>query len=185
MRRPARLLMVAAAVLLVWSAGVAAQEHDPDADRTIDVERPTSPLERRIIPFDGALITEGDDQLQVALDADVLFEFDSAELTPQAEATLTELAATIDDRLAGDTVTIVGHTDATGDEAYNLDLSQRRAEAVRDFLQPQLTTAPRLEVEGRGEAEPVAPNDTAEGQRRNRRVEVVFPAEEAAGQPGG
>jgi outer membrane protein OmpA-like peptidoglycan-associated protein len=182
---------VALAIVLPAAAPAAAgTEHpDPDGDRLVELERRTVPFEGRIVPFNGAVVTEGDGAVAVALDGDVLFEFDSDALTVQAEATLTELVAIIDDRLDGDTITIVGHTDAVGDDDYNLELSLRRAEAVRSFLEPRARGVTTFVVEGRGETEPVAPNETAggaddpEGRRRNRRVEVAFPASPADAVP--
>jgi outer membrane protein OmpA-like peptidoglycan-associated protein len=68
---------------------------------------------------------------------------------------------------------IDGHTDSTGSEAYNLDLSQRRAETVRDFLIGNGVSPMRLSARGFGEEYPVASNDTLAGRQQNRRVEVV------------
>src|SRR5690606_12679798 len=69
-------------------------------------------------------------------------------------------------------VTIEGHTDSDGTDAYNLDLSARRAKAVVDWLVREGIAADRLVPAGKGEAEPVANNDTADGKSLNRRVEV-------------
>lgn len=77
---------------------------------------------------------------------------------------------------------VVGHTDAKGTAAYNRELSRRRAEAVQDRLAVTLgAAAPRIQVEGRGEVDPVASNtrdgrDDQRGRARNRRVELVFGA---------
>jgi OOP family OmpA-OmpF porin len=68
-------------------------------------------------------------------------------------------------------VAIEGHTDAQGDEASNLALSESRAEAVRDYLVSQGIAADRLETAGFGESRPIASNDTAEGRAENRRIE--------------
>ncbi|GIX47261.1 MAG: hypothetical protein KatS3mg131_1472 [Candidatus Tectimicrobiota bacterium] len=68
---------------------------------------------------------------------------------------------------------IVAHTDATGSDAYNLRLSQRRAEAVRDYLTSQGISPNRITLEWKGKAEPVAPNTTREGRARNRRTEIL------------
>lgn len=73
---------------------------------------------------------------------------------------------------AGMRVTIEGHTDSDGTDAYNLDLSARRAKAVVDWLVKEGIAADRLVPAGKGEAEPVANNDTADGKSLNRRVEV-------------
>jgi outer membrane protein OmpA-like peptidoglycan-associated protein len=78
-------------------------------------------------------------------------------------------------------VTVTGHSDGRGDPAYNLDLSQRRAEAVRAALAEQLGAGFAFEVAGRGEDEPVAPNENAdgsdnpEGRALNRRVVIRYP----------
>jgi outer membrane protein OmpA-like peptidoglycan-associated protein len=66
-----------------------------------------------------------------------------------------------------------GHTDSVGSDAYNLKLSKRRAEAVRDYLVSKGIAASRLTTEGYGESKPVASNDTAEGRAQNRRVEII------------
>ena len=109
----------------------------------------------------------------------VEFEFNSFQLTSAARAYLTELAGQIvqqADPEGTGRLELRGFTDSVGADAYNLRLSERRAEAVRDFL---LTTsmemevfAHRLEAVGYGEANPVATNDTEEGRARNRRVEL-------------
>lgn len=71
-------------------------------------------------------------------------------------------------------ISIEGHTDATGDDAHNLSLSERRALSVRTFLVEQYGIAgERLEAKGLGEAKPVDGNDTPEGRQNNRRVELV------------
>lgn len=71
-------------------------------------------------------------------------------------------------------IRIEGHTDSTGDDASNLDLSERRANAVRDFLVESYDLDPsRLEVRGLGETEPIDDNSTPEGRQNNRRVELV------------
>ncbi len=70
---------------------------------------------------------------------------------------------------------IEGYTDNVGSDAFNFDLSQRRAEAVRDFLVKNGVGAERVTARGYGEASPIASNDSATGRQQNRRVEIVFP----------
>ena len=99
------------------------------------------------------------------------FDFDSAELKPGMEAALTELAGKIKDSAGHEMVTVVGHTDSTGAEDYNMGLSERRADAAADFLEG-------LGIEdvgrkGMGESEPVDDNGTREGRAANRRVEIT------------
>lgn len=149
---------------------------------TVPLIRTTVPLVRSIVPFDGQSRTVAEKVVTVNLDAQVLFAFDQADLTPQAQSTLTTLAGELKDRLANPTVTIVGHTDAIGTDDYNNDLSLRRATAVRDYLASVVSVPVNLGVDGRGKAEPVAANtnpdgtDNPEGRRRNRRVEITYTA---------
>ena len=75
---------------------------------------------------------------------------------------------------------IVGHTDATGSDAYNQGLSERRARAAADYISRQGVAATRLRSLGRGETEPISTNDTAEGRSENRRVEIAIVASESA-----
>lgn len=193
-RRPGRLPAAAiAAVLaaLLVTAGPALADRGPADPATVSisretrvVERPRIVIERRVVPYDGQTLTErGGGQVTVILDAEVLFELDQATLTPEAADSLRDLAQTINGRRAAPGITVVGHTDALGTDAHNLDLSQRRAAAVRDFLAPLLVGSDvAFTVEGRGSVEPVAPNtrpdgsDNPEGRRHNRRVEVTFTA---------
>ncbi|WP_106478268.1 OmpA family protein [Phytohalomonas tamaricis] len=103
---------------------------------------------------------------------DVNFKFDSAELTGNAEQILNGVA----DKLAANEnvrVRLEGHTDSVGSEQYNQQLSQRRADAVKNYLASHGVDASRIETKGFGESRPVASNDTAEGRAQNRRTEVV------------
>jgi outer membrane protein OmpA-like peptidoglycan-associated protein len=72
------------------------------------------------------------------------------------------------------TISIKGHADSTGTDAYNMSLSQRRAGSVSGYLSSQGVSAARLGAVGFGESQPIAPNDTADGRRQNRRVEIVI-----------
>lgn len=105
---------------------------------------------------------------------DILFDFDRASLKPQARSTLAKLAGVL--QLVPDVdLEIEGHTDSTGTEAYNLDLSRRRAESVERFLAGEGVSPRRMSSRGFGEERPIADNDTVEGRSRNRRVEIVLP----------
>jgi outer membrane protein OmpA-like peptidoglycan-associated protein len=104
---------------------------------------------------------------------DVLFDVNQATLTPGAMNNLSTLVAFLKEH-PDRHVTIEGYTDSAGSEAYNLELSQRRAEAVRNFLLQSGIEASRLTATGYGEASPIAPNTTAAGRLQNRRVEVVI-----------
>ncbi len=100
----------------------------------------------------------------------VEFEFDSDVLTADGRETVDEVAALLRP-LPGVNVEISGHTDSTGDDAFNLDLSLRRADAVRAHLVEQGLSAARFETAGFGETRPIADNKTPEGRQRNRRTE--------------
>jgi OmpA-OmpF porin, OOP family len=111
----------------------------------------------------GAVITLGD----------VLFEVDRADLKPGAYRDLSRLAELLRKSPQRE-VLIEGHTDSTGPEGYNLELSERRASAVRTFLLRQGVAPERIIARGYGESLPIAPNTTAAGRQENRRVEVVI-----------
>lgn len=111
-------------------------------------------------------------EVRIELPADVLFDVDRAEIRPDAARALAHTAVVI--RGYGGPVRLVGHTDADGSDAHNLDLSRRRAGAVRDWLVAREALDPaRFAIEGLGESAPRAPNDTPANKQLNRRVEVV------------
>lgn len=107
------------------------------------------------------------------LSGEVLFDFDSDRLKPQADPLLAELAAAI---TAQDPTWVVveGHTDDQGTADYNRGLSQRRAQAVADRLASLGIPAALLTVKGYGASRPLVPNTTDQGRSRNRRVEIVL-----------
>lgn len=102
----------------------------------------------------------------------IYFEFDKDELMPRSYVELNKLLKIMREnpKLS---IEIVGHTDALGEDAYNLDLSKRRAMAVEKFLLDNKVNKSRLRSKGEGESRPVATNDTDEGRAQNRRVEFV------------
>ena len=102
----------------------------------------------------------------------VNFAFDSAKLTPESEQVLDQAVQELRDAPSV-SVRVEGHTDSIGSEAYNLQLSQRRAEAVVDYLVSQGIESTRLEPVGMGEGNPIASNDTEEGRYQNRRVDFI------------
>ncbi|QIL76097.1 OmpA family protein [Hymenobacter sp. HDW8] len=118
--------------------------------------------------------------LVINFDTDVLFDFDKADIKPTATPNLEKLAQVVK-QYTKSRVVINGYTDAKGDDAYNVSLSQRRAQAIADWLtQHQAGAAGQFQVKGFGEANPVAPNtkpdgsDNPEGRQQNRRVEVII-----------
>lgn len=100
----------------------------------------------------------------------IYFEFDRDELMPRSYVELNKLLNILREHPKM-SIEIIGHTDAIGDDAYNLDLSARRAKAVLAFLQKNKVAAARLRFKGEGEKKPIADNESEEGRARNRRVE--------------
>ena len=115
--------------------------------------------------------------IQVTFDSGILFDVDSSTLRSAARDNLRELAASLEE-YEGTDVLVAGHTDATGAESYNQTLSERRANAARDFLTGAGLLANRVQAMGLGEMEPVDTNDTEVGRQANRRVEVAIYASE-------
>ncbi len=116
--------------------------------------------------------------LVLTLPENVLFDFDAAALRPEAEAALAKIQTVLAE-YADAPVEVVGHTDSKGEDAYNQTLSTQRAQAVVAWLGGHSVAASRLTAVGRGEAEPVAENEAADGsddpagRQKNRRVEIV------------
>jgi OmpA-OmpF porin, OOP family len=104
--------------------------------------------------------------------SDVFFEFDRADLKPGAMQELAQVASFVRDHPDRDVV-IEGHTDSFGTDAYNADLSQRRAQSVRAFLIAQGVDPSRLVARGFGESFPIASNTDESGRQQNRRVEML------------
>lgn len=120
----------------------------------------------------GAEVTRVGEGLVVTFDSGLLFDFDSSVLRPESKKNLDNLAANLSS--FGDSkLLLVGHTDAQGTDAYNLDLSRRRSAAVAAYLESQGVSPSRVEIAGRGESEPIAANDTDAGRQQNRRVEIA------------
>lgn len=124
--------------------------------------------------------TETATTIEVTLPADLLFDFDKADLRPAAQQALREVAELVRQRARGP-VAIQGHTDALGGDAYNQKLSERRAAAVKSWLVArEAVPAGRLTTSGLGARNPVAANrkadgsDNPEGRQLNRRVTVIL-----------
>ncbi|MDO3383487.1 OmpA family protein [Gilvimarinus algae] len=103
----------------------------------------------------------------------ILFEVDEATIKAGAERTLVRVAAFLKEYPERDVV-IEGFTDSTGDDAYNLNLSDRRAASVKENLVANGVASERVTTKGYGEAHPVASNNTAAGRLQNRRVEIII-----------
>ena len=176
-----------ALLILGLTLPAAAQE----AGKVSDLQFATHDLVFRVTDFAGnpveiggtvqdLQVKETGNEVRIDLAADVLFDFDKADLLPKATDTLTKAAAIVKDRAKG-TVRVEGHTDGKGAADYNQRLSERRADSVRDWLRSKggLSTF-TFETKGFGATKPVAPNqkpdgsDDPDGRQKNRRVEIVI-----------
>jgi outer membrane protein OmpA-like peptidoglycan-associated protein len=118
-------------------------------------------------------VTNTGNQLIVTLPNDILFATDSASLSGASQADLRAVAASLNN-YPNTTVNVVGHADSTAEAAYNQDLSERRAQSVASVLIGSGVSASRINVIGRGEDQPVASNQSADGRAQNRRVEIII-----------
>lgn len=116
--------------------------------------------------------TLSDNSVKVGFGGDTMFSHDGTGLNAQAQQQLTAVANALS-ALSFNTIMVLGYTDSSGQLAYNNKLSKQRAEQVKAFLVQQGMAATQLVAEGRGPAEPIADNKTAQGRAANRRVELV------------
>lgn len=140
-----------------------------------NMDRKAEELEREL---EGVTVQRVEEGIALSFDSGLLFGFDSSALRDVSKENLQKLARIMNDD--NDTnLMIVGHTDSTGDENYNVRLSERRSQSAANYLIEQGIDSNRVQVEGRGEYEPIADNDTEAGRQENRRVEVaIFASEE-------
>lgn len=108
---------------------------------------------------------------KVTLNADTFFDFDKSNLKPEGRQVLDQVAAQVRS-IDLETIIATGYTDSIGTDAYNLKLSERRANTVKQYLIEQGVPADRIYTEGKGKADPIATNKTREGRAQNRRVEI-------------
>jgi len=137
-----------------------------------DIQVPKGIQAVRVAPATGC-------ERRLSVVADALFDFDKANLRPEAEETLVATGPEIA-KLGGKPTRIEGHTDALGADAYNQKLSEARATTVRDWLAARSIVPAATPIKGFGKTKSIAPNRTSEGRddpegrQKNRRVEVVF-----------
>ena len=140
-----------------------------------EMDKQAKELEQNI---PGATVERVGEGIKITFASGLLFGFDSAELKPEARTNLQNLALSFD-HYPGTNILIVGHTDSSGGSAYNQQLSEQRAQSAKAYLVLQGVSGTRVATEGLGEDEPVASNESDEGQAQNRRVEVAIYASEA------
>jgi OmpA-OmpF porin, OOP family len=180
-RRRALVAVAVAGAVVLGGVPAAAGQPEP-GPRVRDIEFRVRDLTFQSRALDNSeRVQESAEETSITLAADVLFEFDRADLTPAAVARLDELGGELAD-LGPREITIDGHTDDHGDTAYNQTLSEQRAQAVQTALAAQLGDDFTFAVAGHGESQPVVPNanddgsDNPEGRALNRRVEITYPS---------
>lgn len=121
----------------------------------------------------GVSVTRVGDNITLNMPSSITFALNSADLNAQFYSALEGVALVLKE-YNKTVVEIAGHTDSSGSDAYNLQLSQRRAQAVAGYLTGQGVKTERLITVGAGEAYPIASNDTEQGRAANRRVELTI-----------
>jgi outer membrane protein OmpA-like peptidoglycan-associated protein len=121
----------------------------------------------------GVQVEREGDNIRLIMPSDITYQTAQSDIQPSFYATLNSVAVVLKE-FNKTTVTVAGHADARGSDSYNLDLSQRRALSVANYLGAQGVNPARLNAIGYGEARPVGDNATASGQAANRRVEILI-----------
>lgn len=114
---------------------------------------------------------QSDGSVKLDIPGSVLFDTNSARISPSFKQTLDQIAGTLAEHPTAN-VNVVGYTDSTGSESYNRKLSLERASSVTAYLESRGVAPTRLTATGQGEANPIADNATTEGRAQNRRVEM-------------
>lgn len=121
----------------------------------------------------GVQVDRQGNQIKLTMPENVTFATGRYDLSPQAQASLAGAAQTLA-QYNETTITIVGHTDSTGNDAINNPLSYNRAQAVANYLNQRGVAVNRMSVSGQGSRQPIADNNTFEGRAQNRRVEILI-----------
>ena len=136
-------------------------------------------LDRQAAELRGSLsnpnitVTNYGDYLVVNMPQDVLFATDSANLRPDLQRDVQAVANSLV-KYPNSTIHVIGHTDSVGSDAYNMDLSQRRAASVANILNYSGVPTSRIQTIGKGKTQPIASNATEAGRAQNRRVEIII-----------
>jgi len=135
-----------------------------------EMDKRAAEIERDI---EGAKIERVGEGIKITFDSGLLFDFDKSALRPQAQTNLGKLAAILN-KYPDTDIVVEGDTDNVGTDDYNIELSNRRAQAVSNYLVNLAVSGSRISEIGLGETNPVASNDTDAGRQQNRRVEVAI-----------
>jgi outer membrane protein OmpA-like peptidoglycan-associated protein len=123
--------------------------------------------------LEGAKVERIGEGIKITFDSGILFDVNKAELKPAARTNLGDLAVILN-KYPDTNILLEGHTDATGTEEWNLELSRLRAQSVSNFLAAKQVMEPRFTIMGYGESQPIASNESTDGRAQNRRVEVAI-----------
>ena len=138
------------------------------------MDKQAAEIERDI---EGAKVERVGEGIKITFSSGILFDVDKSDLKDPYKGELSQLADILN-KYEDTNILLAGHTDSTGSDEYNLELSRRRAESVANYLASQNVKRDRFSTEGYGKVDPIASNDTAEGRAQNRRVEVAIWANE-------
>ncbi len=123
--------------------------------------------------LEGATVERIGEGIKITFDSGLLFDVDKASLKPASKSNLSNLAVILN-KYEDTEILLEGHTDATGSEEHNLNLSRSRSQSVANFLAGSRVVETRFTIMGYGESQPLATNDTVGGRAQNRRVEVAI-----------
>jgi outer membrane protein OmpA-like peptidoglycan-associated protein len=138
------------------------------------MDKQAAEIERDIA---GARVERVGEGIKITFSSGVMFDVNKAVLKDQYRGELSELAAILN-KYEDTNILLEGHTDSTGTEEYNLDLSKKRSQSVANYLATQNVTPTRFTIMGYGESQPIVSNETSEGRAQNRRAEVAIYANE-------
>ncbi|MBZ9611864.1 OmpA family protein [Rheinheimera maricola] len=171
------LSLVAAAIAAMLSVGCASTSGNETAANpavvNAETAKPQTLLLARLQPVAGVVTSEHDSGIKVTFPGSAAFSHDGAHINEPLQQQLGAVAQILKNT-PFNKLTVLGHTDSSGQLVYNNNLSQQRAEQVKEFLQQQGLNAEQLEAQGRGPAEPIADNTSLQGKAANRRIEIML-----------
>jgi outer membrane protein OmpA-like peptidoglycan-associated protein len=138
------------------------------------MDKQAAEIERDIA---GARVERVGEGIKITFSSGIMFDIDRAVLKDQYKGEIGELAAILN-KYEDTNILLEGHTDSTGAEEYNLELSKKRSQSVANYLATQNVNPVRFTIMGYGESQPIASNESSDGRAQNRRVEVAIYANE-------
>ena len=139
------------------------------------MDRQAKQLQQQMAGTGVTVTPNANGNIDLVMPGNITFSFDDASLNPSFRPTLDKLASTMNE-YNQNTITIAGHTDSKGTDAYNMKLSRDRAYAVANYLSARGVASNRINVVAYGESRPVADNNSDYGRQQNRRVELTVNA---------